>query len=247
MDDILVVFISVLSVFALAALITYCVALGIMFNDIYYMGGDPLAVVALYTSDQSVFLKPTKTASRAVTRSLKDCNCKNPPIIPNGHHLNPTNITVPARDYFIVMRHPYERALSAFSFRKQGGENGDEEGTENVKFVRQYETLEDLVVANPEIESLPLLETRHQYITYFKQDPTSRRPIHPICYPNLDKEWPSLVEHFGCDECTLQVVNTSSKKKVLGPKTKQYIDKHLAGDIALYKMYCGSTANVTYQ
>lgn len=244
MDDVMVILISVLGVIALAALITYCVGFGHVCNDIYHVR-DPVAVAKLYTGDPSVFLKPTKTATRALERSFRECTCKDAPIF-TAHHLNPSKLSTPAKDYYIVMRHPYERALSGFSFRKQGGEDGDEEGSDGVEFVRQYETLEDLVIANPDIESLPLLDLMYQYITYFKQNPANPRPIHPICYPKLNEEWPSLTEKFGCDSCDLQVANTSSSKKELGPKTKQYIDEHLAGDIELYEMYCGSEANVTY-
>ncbi len=244
--DLLLILLAVLGTIAAFTLIAYVAGVTVVCQD-FYQVQSVTGLVKLYTEDRAMFLKPTKTATRALERSFRECGCADKPIFPWGHHLNPSNLSVPAREYYVVMRHPYERALSGFSFRKQGGENGDEEGTEAVKFVRQYETLEDLVTANPDIESLPLLEPQHQYMSYFKQNVNTPRPIIPICYPNLSEEWPKLAKKFGCNECTLQVANRSnSRKYTLGPNTKKYIDEHLAGDIELYETYCGQTANVTY-
>lgn len=198
-------------------------------------------IAATMLSKQSMFLTPTKTASRSIARSFSKCTCKNPPRVALMHATTPANVLIPAKDYHIVLRHPYDRALSAFSFQKQGGEHGSESEFPAIKALQQYETLEELVVANPTIDHLPLLEPAFQYVNYFKQRRNDPKPIHPICYPKLQESWPELTEKFQCNAgCELIVSNTSkSRSTTLGPHTKAYIDKHLSGDIAIYEKYCG--------
>lgn len=233
------------------ALVICAIGLAVSCQYVYRVQ-DPTTLIQLYLNrpdltDRAVFLKPTKTATRAIERSFAACDCSDAPIFLAGHHQNPSSLYMPAREYYVVMRHPYERALSGFAFRKQGGENGDEEGSQPVRFVRQYETLEQLVTQNPTIDYLPLLEPKHQYVSYFKQKIDAVRPITPLCYDSLDKEWVKLLDTCGCETCALQVSNTSaSRKHTLGPNTKHYIDTHLAGDLYLYEKYCGTSANVTF-
>lgn len=199
--------------------------------------------------DKSLFLFPTKTASRAIQRGLGACLCKNSPDMAMNHSVAPSSLAVPYKDYYIVLRHPYERAMSAFAFKKQGGENRDEMWgglalCADTAKVAKYDTLEDMVLANPDMANLPLMAPRHQYVTYFKPDKTGT-PVHPICYPDLATTWPSLLQRFGCcPDCDLPVSNTSnSKAQMLGPATKAYIDTHLAGDLAIYEKYCGPVSN----
>ena len=184
-----------------------------------------------------LFLKPTKTASRSIDRSLTKTNCaQNVRSVPT-HEDAPQDYSYNHDAYYIVLRHPYDRALSAFSFKKQGGENNDEKNQEDVRFVQQYDTLEDLVKQNPDLEHLPLLNSKTQYQHYFNHT----KKMRPICYPDLQKEWPIVLKELGCDSTQpLLLSNTSnSKKHKLGPKTKAFIDKHLAKDIQIYETYCG--------
>lgn len=194
--------------------------------------------------NNAMFLIPTKTASRSIARTLRSSECANMPRIANYHEITPTTVDVPASEYYIVLRHPYERALSGFAFRKQGGENGDELETDKVAFAQQYDTLEDLVVANPDLEFLPLMEPMYQYTAYFKQIPGNEKPMRPICYPQLNEAWPELAAKFQCKKRDLLKVNTSnSKSSTLGPATKAFIDEHLSGDLAIYEKYCGKASS----
>jgi len=160
-----------------------------------------------------------------------------------AHPINPQNIDVPGSKYYVVLRHPYERALSAFSFQKQNGEDNDETGNTDTLFTQRYNTLEELVMDNPNLEYLPLLAPAHQYKQYFAQKEGEDRPMRPICYTELDTEWPTIMKELGCDsECALAVSNTSnSRSQTLGPKTKEFIDTHLAEDLRIYHHYCGHT------
>lgn len=184
-----------------------------------------------------VFLRPTKTASRSIERSLHSLNCTKHVAFPSEHGGAPQDYRRKHDAYYIVLRHPYDRALSAFSFKKQGGEKNDEKDFDDVRFVQQYDTLENLVEQNPNLTTLPLLNYTTQYKHYFNHN----KKMRPICYPELQKEWPKVLKELGCDSTQpLLVSNTSnSKKHKLGPKTKAFIDKHLAKDIEIYEKYCG--------
>lgn len=222
-----------------------CIVLGIFGFALLCAG--IAALIQHVRNDETVFLTPTKTATRALRRSFEACTCDNPPSF-YSHEYTPSNIMFPVKEYYIVLRHPYERALSGFAFRKQGGENGDEVGNDATLFAQQYDTLEDLVEDNSGLTHLPLLEKKYQYVSYFAQKPGDVRPIVPICYPKLAETWPTLTDKFGCrGGCNLQIANTSnSSSYTLGPKTKEYIDTNLAGDVAIYEHFCGADANVTY-
>lgn len=186
---------------------------------------------------QFVFLRPTKTASRSIDRSLQKISCTKNVEMASTHDMAPQDYRRNHDAYYIVLRHPYDRALSAFSFKKQGGEKNDEKGNDDVRFVQQYDTLENLVEQNPDLTTLPLLNYTTQYKHYFNHN----KKMRPICYPELQKEWPNVLKEIGCDSTQpLLVSNTSnSKKHKLGPKTKAFIDKHLAKDIEIYEKYCG--------
>ena len=194
------------------------------------------------SSSNDHILTPPKTASRAIRRAIGSCQCTSAPQM-HWHEALPSTVGTEESTYHIVLRDPVARVKSAFSFKKNAGENLDELLHPGSLYVRRFETLDELVQdrdfeTGPLKGNLPLMQEQYRYSTYFDTD----RHIEPIYMEQgLDEWWRTVREDWGCrDGCELQQSNVSNSSQVeIGPATQAWIDENLAEDVQIYEAFCG--------